>query len=133
MSKRLVVVNQTRPRIVSRKVVDEETMSGRVSKNTTYHAEEVYSMLRIFTRECIAALQAGETVKLDGLLTISPNMKVGGEVTLTLRPDRGAMAGLNNPTLWTADKVANHANLAKGVDELVALWNKEHPDDPVTD
>ena len=133
MAKKLAVVNQTRPRITNQNTVDHETMSGRMSKNTTYHTEEIYSILRMYTGAIIEALQAGETVKIDGLLSITPNMKVGGEVDLALRGDRGAIAGLNNPTLWTADKVANHANLTKSVEELVAQWNKDHPKDAVTD
>ena len=48
-----------------------------------------------------------------------------------LRPDRGAIAGLNNHLLWTGDKVKNHANMTKTSAELVAQWNEEHPDDPV--
>ena len=133
MAKRLVAVNKIRPKITSQNVVGLEEMSGRISKNTTYHTEEMYSILRMFTSGCIAALQAGETVKIDGLLSITPNMKVGGEVDLALRGDRSAIAGLNNPTLWTADKVSNHANLSKDTDALVAQWNADHPDDPVTD
>jgi len=133
MAKRLAVLNQVRPRITSQNIVDQEAMSGRMSKNTTYHTEEIYSILRMYTSEIIAALQAGETVKIDGLLLLTPNMKVGGEVDLGLRPDRGAVAALNNPTLWTADKVSNHANMSKDTDTLVAQWNREHPKDPVTD
>ncbi|MGC1378377.1 MAG: hypothetical protein WA821_19250 [Anaerolineales bacterium] len=131
--KRLIAVNQLRPKIVSQNIVDHEAMSGRMSKNTTYNAEEIYGILRMYTKDILAALQAGETVKIDGVLTLVPNMKVGGEVDLALRGDRGATAALNNPTLWTADKVSNHANLGKDADALVAQWNKDHPDDPVTD
>ena len=52
---------------------------------------------------------------------------------MSLRADRSAVAGLNDPKLWTAGKVRNHANLTKTAEELVAQWNAEHPDDPVED
>ncbi|MGC1379261.1 MAG: hypothetical protein WA821_23725 [Anaerolineales bacterium] len=133
MAKRLAILNQLRPRITSQNIVDQEALSGRISKNTTYHVEEIHSILRMYTSEIIEALRAGETVKIDGLLLLTPNMKIGGEVDLGLRPDRGAIAALNNPTLWTADKVSNHANLSKDTDTLVAQWNKDHPDDVVSD
>ena len=133
MAKKLPVINQLRPKIISQDLVDLEKMSGRMSKNTTYNAQEIYSILRLYVNDCVAALQAGETVKIDGLVLMSPNMKVGGEVDIALRGDRAAIAGLNNPQLWTADKVQNHANLTKDSDVLVAQWNTEHPDDQVTD
>ena len=133
MAKRLPVINQLRPKITSQELVDLEKMAGRVSKNTTYNMQEIYSILRLFVEDCIKALQAGETVKIDGLVSMTPNMKVGGEVDIALRGDRAAISGLNNPTLWTADKVANHANLSKTAEELVELWNRLHPTDTVED
>lgn len=132
MAKKLAVINQLRPRIISQDVVGLEEFAQRISKNTTYNAEEVFSMLRLFSKEANTALQAGETVKVDGLVIITANMKIGGGVDLILRGDRGAVAGLNNPQLWTADKVSNHAYMNKTTDEIIALWNTElHPEDPV--
>lgn len=125
------MINQLRPKIVSQGIADLEEMAQRVAKNTTYNTEEIYSILRLYVQETNAALQAGETVKMDRLLKVSPNMKVGGKVNVSLRGDRGAIAGLNNPLLWTGDKVTNHANMAKTSDELVAQWDEEHPDDLV--
>jgi HU domain fused to wHTH, Ig, or Glycine-rich motif len=133
MAKKLAAVNQLRPKIVSQNLVDLDEMSRRTSKNTTYNPQEISSILQLFVKDCIAALQAGETVKIDRLVIMSPNMKVGGEVGIALRSDRAAIAGLNNPQLWTADKVANHANLSKDPGELVSLWNTRHPDDPVVE
>ncbi len=133
MAKRLAVISALRARIISQGVADLETMSQRMSKNTTYNAEEVYSILRLYVREANSALQAGETVKIDGLLNVSPSLKLGGAVGLGVRPDRSATAALSNPTLWTADKVSSHANLTKSADELVAEWNVAHPDNPVED
>jgi hypothetical protein len=133
MAKKLAVIGQLRPRISKQGIVDLEKAAGRVSKNTTYNPDEIYSILRLYTREVNNALQAGETVRIDGLVSLAPNMKVGGEVDLSLRGDRGAIAGLNNPQLWTADKVINHANLTKSTEELFDLWNAEHPDDQVED
>ncbi len=131
MATKMGVINQLRPRIISQEIIGLEKIAQRISKNTTYNAEELYGMLRLFTKEANAALQAGETVKIDGLVSITPNMKVGGDVDLGLRADRGVVANLNNPLLWTADKVSNHENLTKDTKGLIALWNEKHPDDLV--
>jgi hypothetical protein len=133
MAKRLTVITKLRPRIRSQGVVDLEAMSDRVAKNTTFNPEEIHSILRLTVREIAAALQAGETVKIDDLLNLSANMKVGGSVNLATRTDRGAIAGLNNPELWTARKVENHENMTKSTDELVADWDAANPSDPVED
>ena len=131
MANKLTAINQLRPKIASQGIADLEEMAQRVAKNTTYNTEEIYSILRLYVQETNAALQTGETVKIDGLLKVSPNMKVGGKVNMSLRGDRGSIAGLNNPLLWTGGKVTNHANMSKTSDELVAQWNAEHPGDLV--
>lgn len=132
MANKLAVINQLRPRITSQEIIDLEEMAKRMSKNTTYNPDELYGMLRLFTKEINNALQCGETVKIDGLLSVTPNMKVGGEVDLSIRGDRGAVANLNNPQFWTAGKVSNYEHLTKNSDEIVAFWNEKHPDDPVS-
>lgn len=129
----LTVVNKLRPKIISQGVVNVEKLAERVAKNTTFNVEEIHSILRLAVDEANAALQAGETVKLDDLLSVSPNMKVGGAVNMSVRANRGATAGLNNPLLWTAAKVSNHTNLSKSSDDLVADWDAANPGDPVED
>ncbi len=131
MASKSSVVNKLRPRIVNQRTVGLKTLTQRAAKNTTFNAEELYGMMRLCLGEARDALQAGETVKFDGLLSVRPNMKVGGAVNLGVQADRGAVSGLNNPRLWTADKVANHRNMSKDYEQLIAQWNVEHPDDPV--
>jgi len=48
MAKRLAVLNQMRPRIASQNVVDQEALAGRIAKDTTYHVEEIYSILHMY-------------------------------------------------------------------------------------
>ena len=132
MAKLISIINQLRPRVKAQGIVNLETLAARMARqSTTFDEDEMFGIFRKMMREITAALQNGETVKLDGLVNIQPKMKVGGQVSLGLRADRSAVAGLNDPKLWTAGKVQNHANLTKTTEELVAMWNEDHPDDPV--
>ncbi len=131
MATKLGVLSKVGPRIINQGTVDLETSAERISKNTTYNQEEIYSILRLYVRDSQEALQAGETIKMDDFLTVKLSMKVGGKVKMGIRADRGSVANLNNPTLWTAAKVSNHANMTKTTAELIAAWNAEHPDDLV--
>jgi hypothetical protein len=133
MANKLLVLNQLRPKIISQGVVNLEELSDRVSRNTTYNKEEIYSVLRLFVDGVTEALQNGETVKINRLVNISPNMKVGGKVNMSLRVDRAALAALNNPVLWGAGKVTNYAHLNKSSAQLIEIWDQQHPDDVVTE
>lgn len=132
MAKKISVINALRPKIQSQGVVDLEELARRIAKHsTTFDEFEMFGIFRKAVSEIIDALQNGESVKLDNLLLITTDMKVGGEVNLSLRGDRSAISDLQNPAFWTADKVINHQNLHKTVDELVAEWNELHPTDLV--
>jgi hypothetical protein len=46
------------------------------------------------------------------------------------RLDPAIKDGLNAPGTFTGS-ITNRQHIGKTADELVALWNAEHPDDPV--
>jgi len=128
MAKKISVINTLRPKIKSQGIVDFSELSRRIAKqSTTFDEDEMFGIFRKMIREIMEALQRGETVRLDGLLLIQTQMKVGGEVTLSLRADSSALSKLQDPALWTADKVANHQNLRKSVEELLAQWDEMYP------
>jgi len=134
MAKKLGVISQLRPKIKSQGVADLAALAARIARqSTTFDEDEMYGIFRKLMREIVRALQSGETVKLDGLLNITPQMKVGGAVGLSLRPDRSMVSRLNDSALWTADKVINHRNMRKSTETLLAEWLAAHPDDPITD
>ena len=76
MAKKISVINQLRPRIINQGTVDLEAMSGRIAKNTTYNVQEIYSILRLCAEEINAVLQEGQTVKIDGLVSLTPNKQI---------------------------------------------------------
>ena len=132
MARLISIINLLRPKIKSQGIVSLDMLAARMARqSTTFDEAEMVGIFRKMTREIIVALQNGETVKLDGVINIQPQMKVGGQVGLSLRADRSAIAGLNDPQLWPASKVTNHVHMRKTTDELVVLWNEEHPDDLV--
>ena len=54
-----------------------------------------------------------------------------GTLDVQHRLDRGLKNGLNARAF--AGRILNRENIGKTSDELVALWDAEHPDDPVED
>ena len=128
MAKKISVINTLRPKLNSPGIVDFSELARRIAtQSTTFDEDEMFGIFRKMMREIMEALQRGETVRLDGLLLIQTQMKVGGEVTMSLRADRSALSKLQDPALWTADKVTNHHNLRKSGEELLAQWDTMYP------
>ncbi len=72
----------------------------------------------------------GQAVKIEGLGTFTPTIRVDGRLDSVFRPDPEMLQKLNDPTKLYA-KILNKSNIGKSADELVSLWNAEHPDNPV--
>ena len=74
--------------------------------------------------------RAGRGVKLEGLGTYLPNIQLDGTFDVQHRLDRSIKNALNAPGTFTG-VILNRENIGKTADELVEMWNAEHPDDPV--
>lgn len=76
--------------------------------------------------------RTGRSVRLEGIGIFTPSMDLAGAVTVNHRGDRYLAAMLNPPGAFEGD-ITNRQNIGKTADELVQLWNEEHPDDQVAD
>lgn len=72
----------------------------------------------------------GTPVKIDGLGTYAPTIDLGGEFDCAHRTDADILKALNVPGAFTG-VIENRENIGKTTDDLVALWNRDHPSDPV--
>ena len=77
-----------------------------------------------------AVILQGTPVELEGLVTYTPTIDLGGEFDCAHRTDQEIIKALNVPGAYKG-VIVNRENIGKTADELVALWNKDHPDDPV--
>ncbi len=72
----------------------------------------------------------GEPVQLEGLGTYTPVIELDGNIAVGHRADMEIKRRLNAPGDFKGE-ILNREYVGKTGGELVALWNKEHPDDPV--
>ena len=71
----------------------------------------------------------GQGVKLEGLGTFSPKIDLKGEMKIRARISNR----LNDKILLNAFQgdVANRDSIGTSTDDLIAMWKKEHADDPI--
>lgn len=92
---------------------------------------DVIHMLALFHDAVVAFNRYGQGVKLEGLGTYLPNIGLDGTFDVQHRLDWGLRRDLNSRKF--DGKIINRCNIGKTADELAALWNEEHPEDPVPD
>jgi len=86
--------------------------------------------IRELRNQIIEFCRAGRAVKIDGLGTWTPNLKMDGSFDIQYRADNALVNGLNMPGVFNGE-IVNAKNIGKSGDELVAMWNEVFPKDQV--
>jgi hypothetical protein len=90
---------------------------------------EIIGVLAGLEQAVVHFHQRGCGVKLEGLGTYLPNINYKGEFGVAHRLDRNLKRALNSGSF--SGKIRNKRSIGKTSAEIIALWNREHPDDPV--
>lgn len=131
MAKRIKAINALRPRLKRLAPIDEQMLATYIAdRSNLSKADVTHALLELSAAIEAFALQ-GHSVRLAGLGLITPGMNTRGELTIRILPDPHLLRAINQPGRFGGE-IVNVRNLRKSSDDLVAQWNKLHPDDPVT-
>jgi hypothetical protein len=72
----------------------------------------------------------GAPVKIDGLGTSTPAIRIDGSPHLNVRIDRSLIHALDGPGAFKG-KVINRRSIGLSSNGLIALWERHHPGDPI--
>jgi hypothetical protein len=131
VANRIKAINAYRPRIKLGMTVKTEELVEYVANRTGLNRGEILLVLTELHEAIAHYNRLGRGVRLEGLGTYLPNVRLDGSFDVQHRLDP-RLKGLLNEEGFAA-RIANRRHAGKTADELVALWNEEHPDDPVTD
>lgn len=128
MAKKIEALGAYRPRIDLGRTVQQdelvEYLAGRTGLN-----EGTLSLVLYELRDALIHYhRRGRGVKLNGIGTYLPNIKLDGTFDVQHRLDWDTKNALNEPGSFRGT-IQNREHIGKTVDELVTLWNAEHPDD----
>ncbi len=119
-----------RPRILQGMTVQRELLVQFIAMATGLSEGEIFHVL-LELRDTVAYFNAlGQAVKLPGLGTFTPTILLDGSLKVSIRPDKFLSQELNIPKNFNG-RIANREHIGKSLAELVALWNAEHPEDPI--
>ncbi len=102
-----------------------------ISHRTGYNKGDIVHILAELHDAVVWFNTLGQGVKLEGLGTHLPNIRLDGTLDVQHRLDWGLRRDLNSRKF--DGKIINRRNIGKTADELVAQWNEDHPEDPVPD
>jgi hypothetical protein len=130
MASKIKAIGALRPRIEQGKTAQKPDLLRAASRATGLVEGTLDLSIREMRDQIIEFCRAGRAVKIDGLGTWTPNLRLDGSLDIQYRADNALVNGLNLPGVFSG-KILNSDNIGKSADELVAMWNNDHPEDPV--
>jgi hypothetical protein len=130
MASKIAAINAYRPRIESGNTVQKPELVRQMSRSTGLVEGSLDLSIKELRDQIIENLRAGRGVKVDGLGTWLPNIGLDGEFDVQYRMDNFLKTSLNTPGTFSGT-ILKSENIGKTSEELVTLWNNDHPEDLV--
>jgi hypothetical protein len=131
MASRISVINHYRPQIEYGETADWREVAEYMESISTLSKSDIIGVLTGLQGAVTYFNSQGRGVKLEGLGIYLPNINYQGELDVAHRLDKHLKRELNNGSF--SGKIRNKRNIGKSAAEVIAMWNAEHPDDPVLD
>ena len=121
------------PKIDLMEAADPQRFMELITQRTTLSAGVVKNVQESEVETLIGLLKEGRSVH-TGVAIFRPSIDAQGNLSVNVRVDKRITAALNVPgaRLKSASKVSNSVNIGKTTDEIVYLWNEEHPEDMIS-
>ena len=129
MTSKIRALNYYHPRIKMRDSVGWREVAEYIAAISTVSEVDVIAVLSGLHKAIIHFNGRGHGVRLEGLGTYLPNINYKGEFDVAHRLDKRLKRALNNANF--DGTIINKQHIGKTSDEVIALWNAEHPEDPV--
>ncbi len=130
MAQRIQAINAYRPRIDLGEAASPERFMELVTQRTTLSSGVVKNVQESEVEALIGLLLEGRPVH-TGIAIYTPSIDLNGDIEIKVKVDRRIIRALNAPGAFRG-KIVHSENIGKTSGDLAAMWNAEHPDDPVT-
>jgi hypothetical protein len=130
MASRIKAINAYVPKIKLGKRAEIDDLVKFIARSTGLNESGVRQVLLELRDTVLFYNLQGQPVQLEGLGTYTPVVQLDGDFEIGYRADMALKNGLNVPGEFSGE-IENSEHIGKTGDELVAMWNDEHPDDPV--
>ncbi len=129
MTRRITAIKAMQPKIKLRRSAEMSDLIDLVTRRTGLGRGEIYGVTLELVDAILHFARQGQAIKIEGLGIFTPSLKANGDFQVNFRADVSLRRALNTREFW--GEIENKRNIGKNGDELVALWDEDHPDDPV--
>ena len=127
MAKLIQAFSAYGPKIDLMEAVQPQRFMELITQRTTLSAGVVKNVQESEVETLTGLLKEGRSVH-TGIAIFRPTIDAQGNLSVSVRVDKRIISALNVPGAFTG-KVNNSANIGMSTEEMVQLWNEEHPTD----
>jgi len=129
MASKIQAINAYRPRIVHSDTAGEDRYMELVTQRTTLSKGVVRNVQESRIETLTGLLLDGRRVRTGGA-TYYLSIGLDGDYSVKVQANKDITNAANQKGAFRG-RIANAENIGKTSDELVEMWNEEHPDDLV--
>jgi hypothetical protein len=127
MAKRIQAIKAYCPKIELNDAANAERFMELITQRTTLSSGVVKNVQESEIETLIGLLLEGRPVH-TGAAIYTPNIDLDGDIEVKVKVDARILRALNAQGAFR-DRIANAGNIGKTADDLVSMWNQEHPSD----
>ena len=129
MAKLIQAIATYGPRIQLMEAVLPRRFMELITYRTTLSTGVVKNVQESEVETLIGLLMEGRPVH-TGVAIFTPVIDSKGNLSVSVRVDKRIISALNAPGAFTG-RISNSTNIGRTSEEIAALWNQGHPDNPV--
>ena len=130
MANLLQAISAYGPKIQTNQTVGLKEAARFIAMRTSMNPSEASAMLQELSTCVLFFNNQGTPLKLPGLGIFSPSVNRHGERKINIRVDSSLKRGINNDEEFTA-RMRNKNNSTLSNEDYKALWDADHPADPL--
>lgn len=130
MAKILQAVQLYGPKLVLNSTIQSDQLSSWLAMRTGLNKSELKMMLQELNEAILYFNSQGMPINLPGIGTFRPSIDRDGKLKVNLRADSELKNGLNTPNAYKG-RINNKKHIGLANADYKALWDAEHPGDPL--
>jgi hypothetical protein len=117
------------PRIDLLAAAEPDEFMEMITQRTTLSAGVVKNVQESEVETLFSMLKRGQPVH-SGVAIFTPTVDAQGNLSVSVRVDKRLISRLNLPGAFKG-KITNSENIGKTTDEIVYMWNQDHPENMI--
>ncbi len=130
MAKLITAINAYRPRIDYSSTIGTDVLAEHISRRTALNPGSIWLMLHELHDAIDFFPSSGFSLRLERVGMFRPIISTNGSFGVSFRLHNSLRGKFKAPGYFKG-RIINRQNIGLTKEEYIALWNADHPDDPI--